>query len=119
MDDLVSRQAAIDIIEQELDGGTPYDIPSKIEHMPSAPQWIPCSERLPKDDDKYLVVTIEPFGEVEIAHFARDLYKLNSTEFPRYKGISSFYQYDAEYEEHNLIPVTHWMPLPEPPRSEG
>lgn len=36
MDDIIYRQAAIDTAKAELDGGTPYDIPSKIETLPSA-----------------------------------------------------------------------------------
>ena len=36
MDDLISRQAAIDAAMEELDGGTPYDIPNKIMALPSA-----------------------------------------------------------------------------------
>ncbi len=33
---LIDRQAAIDTAKAELDGGTPYDIPSKIEALPPA-----------------------------------------------------------------------------------
>ena len=36
MTDLISRQAAIDAAKEELDSGTFYDIPSKIESLPSA-----------------------------------------------------------------------------------
>ena len=35
MSDLISRQAAIDAAMEELDGGTPYDIPNKIMALPS------------------------------------------------------------------------------------
>ena len=33
--DTISRQAAIDAAMEELDGGTPYDIPNKIMALPS------------------------------------------------------------------------------------
>lgn len=36
MDDYISRQAALDVARAELDGGTPYDIPGKIERLPAA-----------------------------------------------------------------------------------
>ena len=43
MNDLISRQAAIDVAKEELDNGTFYDIPSKIEYLPSAqPEIITC-----------------------------------------------------------------------------
>ena len=35
MSDLISRQDAIEIAENELDGGTFYDIPMKLEYLPS------------------------------------------------------------------------------------
>lgn len=35
-DDLISRKAAINAAKEELDNGTYYDIPSKIEYLPSA-----------------------------------------------------------------------------------
>ena len=43
--DCISRQAAIDAAKEELDNGTFYDIPSKIEYLPSAQP-----ERLTDDD---------------------------------------------------------------------
>ncbi len=39
--DLISRAAAIDTAMAELDGGTPYNIPGKIERLPSV-QPEPC-----------------------------------------------------------------------------
>ena len=62
MDDLISKGDAIKAIE-----GLPncpngysdtYDkayIIGAIEEVPSANQWIPCSERLPSEDGDYLV----------------------------------------------------------------
>ena len=56
-------------------------------------EWIPGSERLPQDDDRYLVV--------------RD----SETMLVAYWGGGIFhYPNDTEVSE-----VTHWMPLPEPP----
>lgn len=68
MDDLISRQAVIEVIDAVF----PVD-PMKseyaqgiacgaalaktyVEQLPSAQQWIPCSERLPDQNGKYLVV---------------------------------------------------------------
>ena len=61
MDDLISRQAAIELIErmkpfhQDAD-----DIIEMIDNMPSVDvqpvqQWILCSERLPEEDGQYLI----------------------------------------------------------------
>ena len=64
MDDLISRQKAIEILGEQCKRD--YNkICGKdcecIEYMalrdlPSAQQWIPCSERLPDQNGKYLVV---------------------------------------------------------------
>ena len=44
-DDLISRQAAIDVAKEELDNGTFYDIPSKIKYLPPAhPEIIRCKD---------------------------------------------------------------------------
>lgn len=42
MSDSIDRQVAIDAVKEELDNGTFFDIPSKIEALPSAqPDGIP------------------------------------------------------------------------------
>ena len=60
MNDLISRQAAIDLCDW-------YDNPSMredLEKLPSAqPGWIPCSERLPEQKGIYPVWTAKGFGE--------------------------------------------------------
>lgn len=81
MNDLISRAAAI-------------------ERVPSAQQWIPCSERLPEKDGEYLV-TMLYFGEKTVE-------------------VDRFSHYETD-DEHNGEPfwmygydnVIAWMPLPE------
>lgn len=36
MTDYIDRQAALNIAEEECDGGTPYAIPMKLENLPAA-----------------------------------------------------------------------------------
>ena len=58
MDDVIYREGALerlrsipaDLGRRELD-----DSIKAIENMPSAQQWIPCSERLPDKEGEYLV----------------------------------------------------------------
>lgn len=63
MDDLISRQDAIYAIEKRMDDITCEEFAeglseaiTEISLLPSAQQWIPCSERLPDQNGKYLVV---------------------------------------------------------------
>jgi hypothetical protein len=45
MSDLIDRQAALDIVMEELDSGTEYDIPARIKALPSAqPAIIRCKD---------------------------------------------------------------------------
>ena len=65
MDDLISRQAAIDAAIEaadDWDGGYSITrsalIENAIKELPSAqpgPQWIPCGERLPENDEPVLI----------------------------------------------------------------
>ena len=64
-------------------------------------RWIPCSEKLPSDDDSYLVrrehgpftPAVEPF-------------------------VQSFKCFLLDIDDDSN-PVTHWMPLPEGPGGDG
>ena len=73
MDDLISRQAAIAEIMEDIKDRSLHDDPATPEdyaegydegirnaavivlQMPSAQRWIPCSERMPEEDGQYLI----------------------------------------------------------------
>lgn len=106
MADLIERDAAIKLIQPRVKPKTVYGegYLNAIEHvtellalMPSVNCWIPCSERLPKDDANVL------------AHNDGDGVL-----------IASYDHYVREWMEafecYPLTNVTHWMPLPEPPK---
>jgi hypothetical protein len=110
MQDLISRQDAIDAIKGLptwwADGGgyyggaqppmeallEPNDVISAIDNLPSAQQWIPCSERLPDQNGKYLVVG-------------------------RQKAINIL-KFDGG-RWYGKWGVVAWMPLPSPYREEA
>ena len=104
MDDLISRQALRDAmyheafeVDSELqkwDGGCwiRYKMfENVIDKIPSAQQWIPCSERLPDQNGKYLVVG-------------------------RQKAINIL-KFDGG-RWYGKWGVVAWMPLPEPYKGE-
>lgn len=88
--------------------------------------WIPCSERMPEE--------IVPVNVVWVNHFPPPYY--NEFKNVPQKGTALYYDGDwywfssicedmlAEYgrNEQDLvdeyIEITHWMPLPEPPKEE-
>ena len=104
MNDLISRQAAIDAIScditvtgrqnAELVAATIGAFADRIKALPSAqpePQWIPCSERLP-EAGKYVLRTIRKFGWHGEEYWSVDIGPYNT----------------------NDGSIIAWMPLPEP-----
>ena len=97
MDDVIYREDALerlrsipaDLGRRELD-----DSIKAIENMPSAQQWIPCSERLPEEPGRYMVT--DKYGDVRFAMY--------STKIPMWWGGAN--------------QPTAWMPLPAPYRKE-
>ena len=65
------------------------------------PKWIPVTERLPNAHDSCIVYRKGTFG-----HFS----------MLRYTPALGFHFYDSEWGDVTVDNVTHWMPLPEPPK---
>ena len=106
MSELIERQATIVLIEN-----TPYNwnnlterriMINAIKSLPSAQQWIPCSERLPERLGEYLITALSnpsknPISSVGYYH----------------ERIKEFGTFDrgGNWEKWDVIA---WMPLPEP-----
>lgn len=97
MNDLISRQAAIDAIERKAYRHTYIEqIVNIINGLPSAQpeqRWIPCSERLPEKNCRCLT-TNEAWGSFEVDWNA---------------------WIDGQWLYPNEKPIA-WMPLPKPYR---
>ena len=65
-------------------------------------EWVSVDDRLPEESGFYLV-----FADLE-----------RSEVLPYSKKYQAFNAFDDNYSEENVIPVTHWMPMPEPPERE-
>ena len=85
-------------------------------------KWIPVTERLPEDRQR--VLAIEPLltkpktTYYRIVYFSDNLESVDSLEFDG-KNRCGFYYYDSDYGFCEVDGITHWMPLPQPPESEG
>ena len=76
----------------------------------AAQQWIPVSERLPeKENTRYLVMVGEPYGKYSWPDVAV---------FMPVKRRKKAWKWYMEPAGINPIVagITHWMPLPEPPK---
>ena len=100
MNDLISRQAGIDAIREsvskytgfmEMEMYTDDDAVEAISGVPSAQQWILCSERLP-EAGKYVLRTIKKYGWYGEEYWSVDIGLYNT----------------------NDGSIIAWMPLPEP-----
>ena len=77
LDDTISRREALDALTKQADEMSRwcerYQEQRKgvltarniIKDLPSAQQWIPCSERLPEEDGEYLTTTEDGLCDVE------------------------------------------------------
>ena len=97
-DDLIRRSDVYKAVDDWLEGRVPN---LNIKDIPSAdrPQeWIPCSERLPDDDDR--VLTYDTDGDINIMWFdGRD------------EDGKDVWKDDYSIEWCDIVA---WQPLPEP-----
>ena len=109
MTDLISREDALAVVRYCKD---PI---SNIEALPGL-RWIPVTERLPEKDGSYLCFSQYcGSGWCSVRGFARDGRKKDEYDFQRrWKNV--WYDYDSEYGYCVIDSITHWMPLPEPPK---
>ena len=117
MDDLISRKEAIEKIESHTRVGDElypltdtdkilnhaFEIAAScVYNLPSAQpeqRWIPCSERLPEDEQPILFSTTT--GRVHQGRFHRD------------NSVNRWYSSLDKMRAYNNV-VNAWMPLPEP-----
>ena len=110
MSDLISREDAIDIVRFECGEwrGLAKTIENGLSNLPSAQQWTPCSEGLPKTDDVYFV-TIHPDYVPQACKQVDRMYY--------FEGEWRWLNEKAEWEKWP-DPIIAWMPLPTPYEAE-
>ena len=93
VNDLISRQAAIyAICKEECESGycgTSCNYAEAIEQLPPAQQWIPVTERFPKEGNRYII-------------------------YHESYGIRIDARIHGEWKTYGDETVLAWMPLPEP-----
>lgn len=86
---IIDSMSAADVVEQEQESK-----PLK--------GWISVQDRLPEESGYYLVFT--DIGRIALLSYS--------------KKYQAFNAHDDSYSEEYVITVTHWMPLPNPPKGE-
>ena len=90
----------------------------KKENGVTVQEWISVKDRLPEKDGAYLVTT-NSFGDrqsVKLRWFAKDGENVDAYDLAGQKDV--WYLYDIECGYVSINSVTHWMPLPQPPKGE-
>lgn len=84
----------------------------KIAEIPAVNRWIPCYEKLPESvGNKVIVFCIGDEPNTNYVGFGH---------YDNYPHIEEWYNLETGFPFADLgLVVTHWMPLPEPPKSEG
>ena len=101
---------AADAIEELQEDSVPIDDMEMILSEVAKPRWIPVRERLPEIDEKH--------------HCSKDVLVYLDVGYMAFSALEEniFGQIWFECERHSDVEeemkVTHWMPLPEPPKEE-
>lgn len=87
---------------------TAYDIANAPTIEPE-PQWVPCSEKLPKKEERSYWICLDSGGQCQ-CRWTNDMYGLGANEHSKWGWhIMDKPQYSK---------VTAWMPLPKPWKGE-
>ena len=135
MNDLISRQAAIDALQKEINKGIPPfdDVMGSIrcgvrlarniiEDLPSAQpeqRWIPCSERLPEIKQHVL---LSCYGRVI---YGRMISEDGNSGYPVFEICDSVGEKrpivleTTVHSKFTTSRIIAWMPLPEPYKAES
>ena len=115
------RKKLVELLESARYWGsnTPEEIAENlIANGVTVQEWIPVTKMLPKEDGYYLV-TSNYFGKyrgVKILCFSKDGETVDKYDLAGLKNVWYFYESEYWYISDNS--VTHWMPLPQPPKVE-
>lgn len=107
MDDLISRQAAIDALAEWHDAA----ITNRLNNLPSAQQWISCEERLPEEEKAYLVTFA--CEKVGMSSWHKDTFNRGFN-----RGFDAYLTGVTEDGECEYFGVVAWMKKPEPWKGE-
>ena len=135
MDDLISRQAAIERIESHIRVGDElypltdtdkilnhaFEIAAScVYNLPSAQpeqRWIPCSERLPEEYGEYRITWVTSYAPSK--RFIGDSeYEVTSVWDEERKDFKGEWLLDEYIKHYPDVKVIAWKPLEEPYQAE-
>lgn len=116
MSDLISRQAALDAIDEVLMEDEQYKVWFKlsIKNLPSAQKWIPCKDRFPEMYDRELLGDYDNSDTCIVTAIVNGRAMVCESSVV-YCSDGEWRYLDSEAEPHLFVDeVIAWMPLPDP-----
>lgn len=105
-EDLLNRWSIADTRKEELIRQIMADIVTPIVvSQPTINNWIPCSERLP-EDEQFVLTTYKTTDRIHVCQYHED------------GSRNQWYSLNDMCRAHNNV-VLAWMPLPEPYKAES
>lgn len=95
-----------------------FDLVNEQKAVKAEPRWISVKERLPETEGDYLVCSeFADIRSLKIMTFALNLESVDEYCFAGEKR-PGWWDFDGETGNYEWSHVTHWMPMPEPPKEE-
>ena len=79
-------------------------------------EWISVDERLPEESGEYLVFWQDDYESRMCVVYYEANYDGHTYEM---KGRTVWFVCDRDYGDLEIENITHWMPLPQPPKMKG
>ena len=115
---MLVHEARVDVLYDNPPNPAQYVADYLIANGVTVQEWISVKDRLPEDLQKVLCFKQAKYGScVMTAKFSECLEKYCDVDFHGVKH-GGFFNYDSEVGYYELREVTHWMPLPQPPKGE-
>lgn len=117
MDDLISRQAAINTVRKSKDKSEAHRMLIQLPSAQPEQRWIPCSERIPEKYGEYRITWTTSASEKRfVGDCEYEVYSEWDAVRGGFKGQWLLEDYIKAYPDVHVIA---WKPLEEPYRPEG
>ena len=142
MSELIDREAVREFIKSYRHStDVAFDMEKRLDEIPAASQWHRVEEGLPDDEVPVLAMLHNTYGRnvvLKLCHIGHHKRTTEEYGWQEYEGETEYDEendcfwipegwWESNYHEDNLNweidetdgTITHWMPLPEPPKEDA
>ena len=116
MSDLIDREAVREFIKSYRHStDVAFDMEKHLDEIPTASPWHRVEEDLPNEFDTVIV-----YGRMKYDHEKDYEVFVDAAEYGPYNySHDRWVTWNDWYEGQEEFKITHWMPLPEPPKEDA